>query len=426
MNDISRYQWALDDLYSGYMQNSTLVAGLFDREFKNPNVILDVARNLTLLPNPDQVVKITGSKGKGSTSRLIAFYLRQTLGDAARVALFVSPEEFEHTDRMTISGEPISQREFADAYDFLRPHLDEARRRLSGVSYLSPFGIMLLIALVWFQNCKASWYVLETGRGAAHDEVGMLPGKLALITSILLEHPGNLGPSIRHVAAEKIAIAQATTNTIFSSQADAKRAECLISSPAGYVQEDCSLPLRLSLPKWLALDDRLARQAIRSLLPVNDAQLLACDIDGVSAAWGTSRYKGIDIVYDAMINLESLDRVWFDRTFSMGKTLILYSLPDDKDRPRLKAFVEALPRTAAREIILLGKRVYLKYDEAEKEAEEPARIHYEDRAAFLDVLSNELALHQPTKVYCFGTQTFIRLVKAALAPQLSVFRRNSG
>ena len=133
MTDTERYQAALDALYAGYMRNHDLVAGLFDRDFKDPEVILAVARELDLLPRPERVVKITGSKGKGSTTRLIAHYLRQVLGAEAKVSLFVSPEEFDHTDRMKINDAEISQAEFANCYEALRPHLDEAGAHLGVV-----------------------------------------------------------------------------------------------------------------------------------------------------------------------------------------------------------------------------------------------------------------------------------------------------
>lgn len=408
------YQQALDAMYAGYMRNRAMVAGLLDREFKDPNLILNVARQLDLLPDPARTVKITGSKGKGTTTRLIARYLQHVADPQAKIALFVSPEEFEHTDRMKINGAEISRAAFVDLYDTLRPSLLEVEQGLQGSAYLSPFGIFLLIALAWFKRQNVDWFVLETGRGAAHDEVGVLPAELSVITSILFEHPGHLGPTICDIAAAKLAISHTSRATLVSAQALNQLDACELNERHNLLLEK-ALPTRAGAPEWLALDDRLARQAVAALLPVDDAQLLTADIETVSAAWGKFEFEGAEVYFDAMISVDSLDRNWFKRTFMGTKTLILYSLPDDKDRERLTAFIDALPAEST-EIVLLGKRGYLHYEEAEKRSEKiSARLHYEDRVGFREVLGAQIAHRKPSRVYCFGTHTFIRLVKSALS-----------
>ncbi len=401
-------------MYAGYMRTRAMVAGLLDREFKDPNLILNVARKLDLLPDPARTVKITGSKGKGTTSRLIAHYLQHVAGPQAKIALFVSPEEFEHTDRMKINGAEITRAHFVELYETLRPSLREVELGLNGSAYLSPFGIFLLIALAWFKRQNVDWVVLETGRGAAHDEVGVLPAEVAVITSILFEHPGHLGPTLCDIAAAKLAIARTSNVTIASGQALCRLEECGLDERLRLLGES-DLPAREGGPRWHALDDRLARQVVMSLLPIDDTRLLGINIDAVSAAWGKLSFRSIDVTYDALISLDSLDRDWFKRTFACESTLIIYSLPDDKDRGRLTAFVDALP-SAAREIVLLGKRGYLHYGEAERCPEKiSARLHYEDRTGLRDALAVQIARHQPSQIYCFGTHTFIRLVKSALS-----------
>ncbi|HVZ98748.1 MAG TPA: hypothetical protein VG841_00385 [Caulobacterales bacterium] len=408
------YQAALDEMYAGYMAKRDRVAGLMDRDFKNPDVILSIARALNLTPAPARTIKITGSKGKGSTSRLIDFYLRR-IAPSANVALFVSPEELEHTDRMKLNGRPIGEAEFVDIFRDLRPHLREAAGRLQGDAYLSPFGIFLLIALAWFARRRADWHVLEIGRGGAHDEVGVLPAETAIITSIFNEHANHLGPALADIAGEKAAIAATARRTIVSAQAADALRRCGFAQEEAFLREN-DAPLRPNLPLWLAIDDRLARQAIASVLPVDDAALLSFDVNGVSTAWGSLQYLGVEVVFDALINLESLDRAWFERTFA-EKTLILFSLPDDKDRRRLAGFVEALPNAASAEIVLTGKRGYLSYEEAEKRPDRVcSRIRYDDAAAFRRVLTEQIARHTPSKIYCFGTHTYVRLVKSALGP----------
>lgn len=407
------YEAALDEMYSGYMAKRALVAGRLDREFKDPEVILSIARRRGLLPPPNRLVKITGSKGKGTTSRLIAHYLRRLRASEDDIAIFVSPEEFEHTDRMAINGAPIDREEFVSHYRSLRDDLADAAARLSGGAYLSPFGIFALIALSWFQQRGVGWYVLEIGRGGAHDEVGVLRADHAVITSIFNEHAGHLGPSLCDIAREKVAVSRSTRSTVASVQSSHVLRQCGLWEQYPLEEED-DAPMRANLPHWLALDDRLARQTVRSMLGVEDADLLLIDISGVSKAWGTRARGQAEIVFDALINLDSLDCDWLNRTFGDERVLVLFSLPDDKDRERLTAFMDALPNTIALEVVLLGKRGYLSFDHAESRGTRVCgRLSYDDSAGFRDLLDHQIAKHGVRKVYCFGTHTYIRLVKTA-------------
>ena len=140
------YQQTLDDIYRTFMAVKDSVKGRPDREVRQPERLISLAGKLGILPDAARTIRITGSKGKGTTSRLIARYLEASMPDR-RIALFVSPEEFEHTDRMSMNGKVIEQEDFARIYTELQPQLRKIESHLNAQEYLSPFGLFLLIAL---------------------------------------------------------------------------------------------------------------------------------------------------------------------------------------------------------------------------------------------------------------------------------------
>jgi folylpolyglutamate synthase/dihydropteroate synthase len=178
----SPYQAALDDIYATFMRVKHLNKGRFDRDARQPQRLLAIARARGILPPPERTIKVSGSKGKGTTARIAAQMLQTEL-PTAKIGLFVSPEEDDHNDRMRINGVMITRERFVHHYERLKPQLLQAEAELTGPDYLSPLGIFLLVALDWFYSEGVDYFVLETGRGVSHDEVGQIPSKVGILNS---------------------------------------------------------------------------------------------------------------------------------------------------------------------------------------------------------------------------------------------------
>ncbi len=195
------YQRALDEIFASYLRAKDGLLGKYDREVRTPEVVVDLARRLDLLPPRDRLVRVTGSKGKGSVTRLVAALLGEAR-PGEPVGCVTSPEEIEHTDRMRVDGEPIPEADFVRIWSGLRGRLDLAERELPPGRYLSPSGLMLLVALSWFRERGVVHFVIEGGRGVRWDEVGRMPSKVGVVTSVFLEHAEYIGPDIADVAAD--------------------------------------------------------------------------------------------------------------------------------------------------------------------------------------------------------------------------------
>jgi len=395
------YQEALDHIFASYMAVKAGHAGKFDREIRQPGTLISLAAELGVLPAPERTLRITGSKGKGTTSRLVARYLKAEL-PAATVGLLVSPEELDHTDRMQVNGTPVTKADFARIYTGLVPRLEALLSTMPEGGYLSPSGLFMLIALVWFKEQGVSHYVLETGRGVRHDEVGQIASDVSVVTSILLEHALNLGPTLPDIAADKLSVTRNSKHLV-CLPALYETYKTLIPAPPAPLAPARRLP---AYPAWFELNDRLARSAVAAHL----RHEVTAEVELASPSFGWVDYKGTRIAYDAIINAASADRALYREAFSGKSTLILASLPDDKDRDGLfKLFEET--GAEVREIALSGTRGYLHYEKAKADGRLLTVVAFNDAEAFRKVLDGAIAEYSPDTVYIAGTQTYIRLFK---------------
>ena len=156
-----------------------------------------------LLSFPCQYAVVTGSRGKGSVTTIMAKLL-EALGH--RVGTITSPHLVHWNERIRVDGRMIPTTDFLRILNELQPIIDGITGELSETQYLSPQGIFLAIALRHFSEQDVNIAVLEVGRGGRFDDVSVVPNKLAVITPIMLEHTALLGASLGRIAWHKAGI----------------------------------------------------------------------------------------------------------------------------------------------------------------------------------------------------------------------------
>ncbi len=154
------------------------------------------------------VIMVTGSKGKGST----AFYLARILeAHGLSVGFFSTPHLVDNLERLRLDGRAVSPARFVQLFRTLEPVLDAVERELPAGHYIGPVGLFAALAALWYREEGVDAAVFETGRGARFDDVAELHHVGAVITSVLLEHREELGPTLDRVAWHKAGIVRRET-----------------------------------------------------------------------------------------------------------------------------------------------------------------------------------------------------------------------
>jgi dihydrofolate synthase / folylpolyglutamate synthase len=160
---------------------------------------------LTRLGNPDagmKIVHVAGTKGKGSTSAMIAAVLTAA---GYRTGLYTSPHLERMEERIAIDGEPCCAESLVALVNLLRPHVDALDEQVAASGDLGPtyFEIATAMALAHFAERKADAVVLETGLGGRLDSTNVCLPMVSVITSISRDHTKQLGETLAEIAREK-------------------------------------------------------------------------------------------------------------------------------------------------------------------------------------------------------------------------------
>ncbi|MEX2172308.1 MAG: folylpolyglutamate synthase/dihydrofolate synthase family protein [Pirellulales bacterium] len=163
---------------------------------------------LTRLGNPDagmKLVHVAGTKGKGSTSAMIAAVLTAA---GYRTGLYTSPHLERMEERIAIDGVPCSAAELVALVDRLRPHVKAHDEQAAALGDIGPtyFEIATAMALSHFADRQADAVVLEVGLGGRLDSTNVCLPMVSVITSISRDHTRQLGETLAEIAREKAGI----------------------------------------------------------------------------------------------------------------------------------------------------------------------------------------------------------------------------
>jgi len=171
-------------------------------------VVFDLRRIEQLLErlgNPQNAAKsvhIAGTKGKGSTSAMIASILSQS---GYRTGLYTSPHLLNIRERIQVDGQLIAEDEFVRLTAMIKPEVEAVNAR-GDFGTLTTFEILTALAFACFREKEIAYQVLEVGLGGRLDATNVVKPQVCVITSISYDHMDVLGDTLTKIAGEKAGI----------------------------------------------------------------------------------------------------------------------------------------------------------------------------------------------------------------------------
>jgi dihydrofolate synthase/folylpolyglutamate synthase len=309
---------------------------------------------LDLAGAPDRrlrIALIAGTKGKGSTSAMLA----SVLGVAgARCGLYTKPHLQSYRERIRVDGRAISPGDFVDATDRMRT-LSAGLPAEAGEP--TTFEVTTAMALDYFARTECELAVVEVGLGGRLDATNATDPEVSLVTSISYDHTAILGRTLGEIASEKAGILRPGRLAMLAEQRPAAitalRRQCRKLGAQCQVVEPLNHDVALR-GQHQRQNAALAVAAAQALLPGIDRRAIERGLERVR--W-PGRFEVVDgspqVVLDGAHNgASALALADTLRTFAAGRPVTLViGINRDKDaravlRPLLRLASEVVATQA--------------------------------------------------------------------------------
>jgi dihydrofolate synthase / folylpolyglutamate synthase len=166
-------------------------------------------RMMTALHSPErrfETIHVVGTNGKSSTTRMIAAILER---HGLRTGTYTSPHLIDYTERVQIGERDLGRDAFAAAISRAAWAAERVNHTLSGDDHVTQFELLTAAALWAMAEREVEVAVIEAGLGGRYDATSVIDSRLTVLTNVGLEHTRWLGPTVRDIAEEKLAVVRA-------------------------------------------------------------------------------------------------------------------------------------------------------------------------------------------------------------------------
>lgn len=148
------------------------------------------------------VIHLAGTNGKGSVAAMLEAVFRAA---GWHTGLYTSPHLVRLGERVQVDRQLLSEAEIVAYANELQPVASRAAADAAD-EHATFFEFMTAMAFLQFQRKQVDVALVEVGMGGRLDATNVVQPEIAVITSIGLDHIGELGGELRLIAREKAGI----------------------------------------------------------------------------------------------------------------------------------------------------------------------------------------------------------------------------
>jgi dihydrofolate synthase/folylpolyglutamate synthase len=208
-------------------------------------------RLMTVLGLPQRrfaSIHVVGTNGKSSTVRFCAAILER---HGLRTGSYTSPHLGSFRERIEVGEEPVPEADFAAAVARAAQAAELVNRTAEPDDQVTQFEALTAAAYHELARRGVEVAVIEAGLGGRFDATNVIPSKVQVITSVGLEHTRWLGPTLKDIAEEKLAVVRDHGTLVMGALDEESRAvaeHTVGLTRSNLVQADLDMGLALGAP----------------------------------------------------------------------------------------------------------------------------------------------------------------------------------
>jgi dihydrofolate synthase/folylpolyglutamate synthase len=148
-------------------------------------------------------IHVVGSNGKSSVAQMVTALLEE---EGLRTGTYLSPHLERWSERIRLGGREIAPEAFDRAVARTREAAGVAERGFEPGERVTQFEAATAAAFQAFAEARIEVGVIEAGLGGRLDATNVIASRVAVLTSVSLEHTDLLGDTEEEIAAEKLAV----------------------------------------------------------------------------------------------------------------------------------------------------------------------------------------------------------------------------
>jgi len=163
-------------------------------------------RMMTAMGSPErrwQSIHVLGTNGKTSTTRMTAAILER---HGVRTGTYTSPHMQSYGERVQVGERDIPSGAFAGAVARAAAAAERVNRTLGEDDHVTQFELLTAAAFWELARQEVEVAVVEAGLGGRYDATSTIESAVTVLTNVGLEHTRWLGPTVRDIAEEKLAV----------------------------------------------------------------------------------------------------------------------------------------------------------------------------------------------------------------------------